>query len=143
MFRNHLVLAVACAFALAPVGCVSADDDEGMTTDTGYLAVNWTIGDRQDAALCAEYGAQNAAIQVFDRNQAMLSSIEVPCNQFDALVELPVDNYEAVVVLRDGNKKVVSHRADLGLFTVTSGDELRISVRFEAPARADVSSDEQ
>ncbi len=132
MSLRNLVHVAMCASTLLMFGCTSGGKPD-IIDDTGSLAVNWTIGNQRTVNLCEAYKATGVEIQIEEPNGIFVREMVVPCNQFEASLELEPGDYTATIVLINGERKPVSNRIDLGTFTVQANAEVTRDASFAAP----------
>ena len=124
------------AMAICIVGstfCACGGDDDIVPVtpiETGYLSVEFTITGVADPDICAQYNAAGFELRIFDLAGARVAEAEVPCNNFNASLELFEGAYIARARLVDTADNSVSQTLDLGTVTVMPNDERTINADF-------------
>jgi hypothetical protein len=109
----------------AGVGTVSPPPDI-----TGSITVRWTIAGTAESALCAQYGADNLELIVYDQTDAPLFVTEAPCDAFSVSIDLDPDVYHADATLIDANQKARSLTLPIRDLRVTRATDLAVDIDF-------------
>jgi hypothetical protein len=125
--------------ALAAGGCSDDDDDyptqppPGSGSATGTLVFDWSIEGRQDADACVEAGAVSFDAIIVDEG-FVIRSLSVPCEDFEASVELYVDDFLARSSLLAESRRPALGRIIEDLFLIDEGKETRLILDFPIAA---------
>jgi hypothetical protein len=112
---------------LLAVGC--SDDEFGSggpsgpsrpPSAIGTLVFDWSIEGRQDADACVEVGAVSFDAIIVDEG-FVIRDLSVPCEDFEASVELYVDDFLARSSLLDEQKRPAVGRIIEDLFVIEEG----------------------
>jgi hypothetical protein len=122
-----LLSSAGLASVLLAVGC---SDDEfgsqgpsgpsGPPAATGTLVFDWSIEGRQDAEACVEVGAVSFDAIIVDEG-FVIRDLSVPCEDFEARVELYVDDFLARSSLLDEQQRPAVGRIIEDLFVIEEG----------------------
>lgn len=137
---SRFLLSTACLIsALAAIGC-SDDDDFGAPppppgpgTAVGTLVFDWSIQGRQDADACVEVGAISFDAIMVDEG-FVVGDVSAPCEDFEASVDLYVDDYLARSTLLDDRRLPALGRIIEDFFVIDEGLETRLILDFPGTA---------
>jgi hypothetical protein len=126
--------------ALAASGC-SDDDDFGAPpppppgpgSAVGTLVFDWSIQGRQDADVCVEVGAISFDAIIVDEG-FVVGDVSAPCEDFEASVDLYVDDFLARSTLLDDRRLPALGRIIDDFFLIDEGLETRLILDFPGTA---------
>lgn len=105
--------------------------------DMGFATVQWSIGDKTDAAQCKARGAQAVELVLINTKNNEITRQVVPCDRFDASVQVAADKYVGTISLVDENGKAVSEPLPVGPFDVSASEATTRKVTFPAEGQRD------
>lgn len=114
-----LLLAAGCNDD-AEFGPGGPSGPSGPPTATGTLVFDWSIEGRQDADACVEFGAVTFDAIIVDEG-FVIRDLSVPCEDFEASVELYVDDFLARSSLLDERQAPAVGRIIEDLFVIEEG----------------------
>lgn len=130
---------------LAALVCACSEDDDfgsrrpgpGSPSATGTLVFDWSIEGRKDAEACEEAGAVTFEAVVIDEG-FLIGDVVVPCEDFEARVDLYVDDFLTRCSLLDERGVPALGRIIEDLFVIAEGKETRLVMDFpSAPVPMD------
>ncbi|WP_437717300.1 hypothetical protein WMF45_13305 [Sorangium sp. So ce448] len=98
----------------------------------GFVTVQWSIEDKTDAAQCKARGATAVELVLINTKSNEVTRQVVPCERFDASVQLVADDYVGTLSLVDDNGKPVSDPQAVGPFAVSGDESTTRKVSFPA-----------
>jgi hypothetical protein len=142
---------VSCAGLVSLLLAVSCDDDDDFgpggpseprpSSATGTLVFDWSIQGRQDAEACVEVGAVSFDAIIVDEGW-VIRDVSFPCEDFEASIELYVDDFLARSSLLDEEKAPAVGRIIEDLFVIEEGRVTHLVTDFPtAPVPMDPESD--
>lgn len=96
-----LTAASLACLALTATGCVLHTDDEIIGPSTGLLSVAWTVESSTSPAACDDVAADTLAIDVYDLAGRRITTVNAPCEDFVANIELDPGSYSLDLTLVD------------------------------------------
>ncbi|CAN92495.1 hypothetical protein predicted by Glimmer/Critica [Sorangium cellulosum So ce56] len=103
--------------------------------DMGFVTVQWSIEDKTDAAQCKARGATAVELVLINTKSNKVTRQVVPCERFDASVQLVADNYVGTLSLVDDDGRPVSDPQAVGPFEVSGDESTTRKVSFPAAER--------
>lgn len=136
------VYALAGLCAVMMVACTQNTTGEtepggAHPEDMGFATVQWSIGDKTDAAQCKARGAQAVELVLINTKNNEVTRQVVPCDRFDASVQVAADKYVGTISLVDENGKAVSEPLPVGPFDVSASEATTRKVSFPAEGQRD------
>lgn len=126
-FAFPVACAVAgCSLAVEPTITIPPEEPEA---DTGSVTVNWLVGGSSNPAACAQLGAREMELVIYDRNDRPVSRETASCESFTISVSLPEGRYSADVRMLGGGQGTGA-RKTLEDIDVIAGTDLAINVDF-------------
>ncbi|WP_437838521.1 hypothetical protein [Sorangium sp. So ce1153] len=98
----------------------------------GFVTVHWAIEDKTEAEQCKAYGAKAVELVLINTKDNHVTKQVVPCERFDASVQVTADDYVGTLTLVDENGKPVSDPLPVGPFEVSGTEEATRTVSFPA-----------
>jgi hypothetical protein len=121
--------------ALVAVGCSDDEFDPprppGEPSSAGELVFDWSIQGRQDAEACVEVGAISFDAIIVDEG-FVVRDLSVPCEDFEARVDLYVDDFLARSSLLDDRSVPAVGRIIEDLFVIEEGRVTHLVIDFPA-----------
>lgn len=124
------------------VACMDNTTDETEPGETrpgetqpekmGFVTVQWSIEERTDASQCKAYGANAVELMLINTENNHVTRQVVPCERFDASIQVTADDYVGTITLVDENGRAVSEPMPLGPFEVSGTDTTTRRVSFPA-----------
>lgn len=141
---RFLLSSAGLVSVLLALGC---DDDEfgsagpsgpsGPPAATGTLVFDWSIEGRQDAEACVEVGAVSFDAIIVDEG-FVVRDLSVPCEDFEARVELYTDDFLARSSLLDEEQRPAVGRIIEDLFVIEEGRVTHLVMDYQgAPVPMD------
>lgn len=139
---SRFLLSSAGLACLLAVGC---DDDDfgpygpggpggpGEPTVTGTLVFDWSIDGRKDAEACVEAGAVTFDAIIVDEGW-VVRDVTVPCEDFEASIDLYVDDFLARSSLLDESLVPALGRIIEDLFLIEEGRVTHLVMDFPLAA---------
>lgn len=125
MLKPRLFLLVS---ALGFSACVVHSDHPD---DYGTLVLEWTINGVDDPSECR--GVDSISVHVETADGIFVDDFTEPCESFEALIDLPEDDYHADVVLIDSRGRDAT--------TAVPTDDFPIYPREDTPVHIDFPED--
>jgi hypothetical protein len=101
-------------------GPIGPSGPSGPPAATGTLVFDWSIEGRQDAEACVEVGAVSFDAIIVDEG-FVVRDLSVPCEDFEARVELYTDDFLARSSLLDEEQRPAVGRIIEDLFVIEEG----------------------
>ncbi|MGK3981462.1 hypothetical protein WME99_00385 [Sorangium sp. So ce136] len=98
----------------------------------GFVTVHWAIEDRTEAEQCKAYGAEAVELVLINTENNHVTRQVVPCQRFDASMQVTAEDYVGTITLLDENERPVSDPLPVGPFEVSGNEETTRRVSFPA-----------
>ena len=103
-----------------------------VVESTGQLTVTWTVAGEASSDVCFDFAVDATELTVWDSSGRLVADEFANCEDFALTLELPVDTYQADLILVDVNDNPVSTTLPLDDLRVTPDSELVVDVDFPA-----------
>jgi len=124
------------ALLLGAAGCeVHTQDDDYTTGDEGSLTIDWTLDRTDDPAACDDYDARRLEIIVYDDRDRVVTTVEPPCDAFEASIDLLDGVYGVDATLLDRSGGDVSTTLSLDDIDVYADEDTPVSIDFPQSSR--------
>ncbi|WP_437281230.1 hypothetical protein WME90_11920 [Sorangium sp. So ce375] len=100
--------------------------------DMGFVTVQWSIEDKTDAAQCKAHGATAVELVLINTKNNKVTRQVVPCDRFDASVQVVADDYVGTISLVDEDGRPVGEPLAVGPFEVSGSESTTRKVSFPA-----------
>jgi hypothetical protein len=132
---SRLLLSLAGLGCALVVGCSEDEFDPprppGEPSSAGELVFDWSIQGRQDAEACVEVGAISFDAIIVDEG-FVVRDLSVPCEDFEARVDLYADDFLARSSLLDDRSVPAVGRIVEDLFVIEEGRVTHLVIDFPA-----------
>lgn len=126
---QKIMLPAAVLLLFAACSDDRRDEDRVPTRPFGTLELRWSIDGETDPAACEALDATAFEVIVFDEGY-FVTEREVPCSEFEASIELFVDDYVARSTLVDQYDFPVTRRIVEDFFLIEDGEVTRLAIDF-------------
>lgn len=120
------VVTLSC-LALTSAGCIVSTPDTGP--GTGTVSVAWTIEGSTSPARCADAGADALAIDIYDLDGQRITTVNAPCEDFLADIEIDPGAYSLDLTLVDAHDHAMTTTLTLDA-DVREGAETDLDIDF-------------
>jgi hypothetical protein len=129
--------AVLFSYAAGLSACFITSHHEPVIVgpDVGTLTIDVTLDGTKDPIACADYGATDIELVVYDSRGTEVAEDYAPCEDFAISVDLHDGVYSADVTLVDAANKAVTTTLPIDDVDVRAGKELVIDVDFPKGSR--------
>jgi hypothetical protein len=133
--RNNLVALFGAVLVFGSIpACDSAIDEAVPEPGTGTVVQNWTIEGSSELRKCAQVGAAQMRIVLFDTDETLYATQLAPCEAFTLTRVVRAQPYRAIAGFFDAAGNSVSETKDLGSFEVHANTTTTIAVDFAGAA---------
>lgn len=131
------VMVLACALG-ALSGCSVSIEPIGepgpptivLPAGNGELTVNWLVAGTTSPDACAQYGAEQMEVVVYDQTGRPVINVKEPCGGFTTSIALPEGTYTADVTPLDARGRSVGPAKTIYAINVIQGTNLAVNIGF-------------
>jgi hypothetical protein len=100
------------------------------TNAAGTITVNWLVSGSSRPSACAQAGASEVEVVVYDTTGAPVTRRLAPCGTFTLTIPLATGTYTADVSLLSGQEQPMSGTKTISALEVVPGTDLAVNLDF-------------